>query len=256
MSEIYRPLELFVKATDASGEATYKSISFRLLNRLNTSGKELGSGNSYTFIDSNFRVWDVDVTGLDGESKWMQPYTKGEDLLVTGKIIVGKAYDGAEIDYANSYVKVTDDETGEELWRETIDESTFVKDNFDKDLNNDGLQAETGMLKRCTHYRYTTVIPASVFENVENRSRGFKVTLELVPYTPEPIGDSESISFDERGRTSSDYMTVVPKLPITGRNCGNQDMAGDKRRGKWRIRRIQSYQRSSFCRNTGTAFCG
>ena len=99
VSEIYRPLELFVKATDASGKSTYKSISFRLLNRLNTSGKELGFGNSYTFIDSNFRVWDVDVTGLDGESKWMQPYTKGEDLLVTGKIIVGKAYDGAEIDY-------------------------------------------------------------------------------------------------------------------------------------------------------------
>ena len=226
VSEIYRPLELFVKATDASGKATYKSISFRLLNRLNTSGEELVSGNSYTFIDSNFRVWDVDVTGLDGESKWMQPYTKGEDLLVTGKIIVGKAYDGAEIDYANSYVKVTDDETDDELWRETIDESTFVKDNFDKDLNNDGLKAETGMLKRCTHYRYTTVIPASVFENVENRSRGFKVTLELVPYTPKPIGDSESISFEEGGRTSSSYMTVVPKLPITGGIAGIKTWQG------------------------------
>lgn len=29
VSEIYRPLELFVKATDASGKSTYKSISFR-----------------------------------------------------------------------------------------------------------------------------------------------------------------------------------------------------------------------------------
>ena len=240
VSEIYRPLELFVKATDASGEVTYKSISFRLLNRLNTSGEELVSGNSYTFIDSNFRVWDVDVTGLDGESKWMQPYTKGEDLLVTGKIIVGKAYDGAEIDYANSYVKVTDDETGEELWRETIDESTFVKDNFDKDLNNDdGLQAETGMLKRCTHYRYTTVIPASVFENVENRSRGFKVTLELVPYTPTAIGDADQISFDEGGRVERHYFSVVPKLPITGGIAGIKTWQGtsEDESGEYKVTR-------------------
>lgn len=227
VSEIYRPLELFVKATDASDKSTYKSISFRLLNRLNTSGEELVSGNSYTFIDSNFRVWDVDVTGLDGESKWMQPYTKGEDLLVTGKIIVGKAYDGAEIDYANSYVQVTDDETGEELWREPIDESTFVKDNFDEELNNyEGLQTETGMLKRCTHYRYTTVIPASVFENVENRSRGFKVTLELVPYTPTAIGDAGQISFDEGGRVERHYFSVVPKLPITGGIAGIKTWQG------------------------------
>lgn len=225
VSEIYRPLELFVKATDASGEATYKSISFRLLNRLNTSGEELVSGNSYTFIDSNFRVWDVDVTGLDGLSKGQ--YAKEEDLLVTGKIIVGKAYDGAEIDYANSYVKVTDEETGEELWRETIDESTLVKDNFDDELASwEGLQTETGRLQRCTHYRYTTVIPASVFENVENRSRGFTVTLELVPYTPKAIEGTEQISFDERGRTSSAYMTVVPKLPITGGIAGIKTWQG------------------------------
>lgn len=240
VSEIYRPLELFVKATDASGESTYKSISFRLLNRLNTSGEELGSGNSYTYIDSNFRVWDVDVTGLDGESKWMQPYTKGEDLLVTSKIIVGKAYDGAEIDYANSYVKVTDDETDEELWRETIDESTFVKDNFDEELNNDdGLQAETGMLKRCTHYRYTTVIPASVFENVENRSRGFKVTLELVPYTPTAIGDADQISFDEGGRVERHYFSVVPKLPITGGIAGIKTWQGtsEDESGEYKVTR-------------------
>lgn len=225
VSEIYRPLELFVKATDASGEATYKSISFRLLNRLNTSGEELVSGNSYTFIDSNFRVWDVDVTGLDGLSKGQ--YAKEEDLLVTGKIIVGKAYDGAEIDYANSYLKVTDEETGEELWRETIDESTLVKDNFDDELASwEGLQTETGRLQRCTHYRYTTVIPASVFENVENRSRGFTVTLELVPYTPKAIEGTEQISFDERGRTSSAYMTVVPKLPITGGIAGIKTWQG------------------------------
>lgn len=225
VSEIYRPLELFVKATDASGKSTYKSISFRLLNRLNTSGEELVSGNSYTFIDSNFRVWDVDVTGLDGLSKGQ--YAKEEDLLVTGKIIVGKAYDGAEIDYANSYVKVTDEETGDEIWREAIDESTLVKDNFDSELQwFEGLQTETGMLKRCTHYRYTTVIPASVFENVENRSRGFTVTLELVPYTPKAIEGTEQISFDERGRTSSDYMTVVPKLPITGGIAGIKTWQG------------------------------
>lgn len=225
VSEIYRPLELFVKATDASGEATYKSISFRLLNRLNTSGEELVSGNSYTFIDSNFRVWDVDVTGLDGLSKGQ--YAKEEDLLVTGKIIVGKAYDGAEIDYANSYVKVTDEETGEELRRETIDESTLVKDNFDDELASwEGLQTETGRFQRCTHYRYTTVIPASVFENVENRSRGFTVTLELVPYTPKAIEGTEQISFDERGRTSSAYMTVVPKLPITGGIAGIKTWQG------------------------------
>ena len=225
VSEIYRPLELFVKATDASGKSTYKSISFRLLNRLNTSGEELVSGNSYTFIDSNFRVWDVDVTGLDGLSKGQ--YAKEEDLLVTGKIIVGKAYDGAEIDYANSYVKVTDEETGEELWRETIDESTLVKDNFDDELASwEGLQTETGRLQRCTHYRYTTVIPASVFENVENRSRGFTVTLELVPYTPKAIEGTEQISFDERGRTSSAYMTVVPKLPITGGIAGIKTWQG------------------------------
>lgn len=252
VSEIYRPLELFVKATDASGKSTYKSISFRLLNRLNTSGEELVSGNSYTFIDSNFRVWDVDVTGLDGLSKGQ--YAKEEDLLVTGKIIVGKAYDGAEIDYANSYVKVTDEETGEELWRETIDESTLVKDNFDDELASwEGLQTETGRLQRCTHYRYTTVIPASVFENVENRSRGFTVTLELVPYTPKAIEGTEQISFDERGRTSSAYMTVVPKLPITGGIAGIKTWPGTSGDGS---RRIQSYQRSSFCRNTGTAFCG
>lgn len=99
------------------------------------------------------------MTGLDGLSKGQ--YAKEEDLLVTGKIIVGKAYDGAEIDYANSYVKVTDEETGDEIWREAIDESTLVKDNFDSELQwFEGLQTETGMLKRCTHYRYTTVMPA------------------------------------------------------------------------------------------------
>ena len=225
VSEIYRPLELFVKATDASGKSTYKSISFRLLNRLNTSGEELVSGNSYTFIDSNFRVWDVDVTGLDGLSKGQ--YAKEEDLLVTGKIIVGKAYDGAEIDYANSYVKVTDEETGDEIWREAIDESTLVKDNFDSELQwFEGLQTETGMLERCTHYRYTTVIPASVFENVENRSRGFKVTLELVPYTPTAIGDAAQISFDEGGRVERHYFSVVPKLPITGGIAGIKTWQG------------------------------
>lgn len=230
VSEIYRPLELFVKATDASGKSTYKSISFRLLNRLNTSGEELVSGNSYTFIDSNFRVWDVDVTGLDGLSKGQ--YAKEEDLLVTGKIIVGKAYDGAEIDYANSYVKVTDEETGDEIWREAIDESTLVKDNFDSELQwFEGLQTETGRLQRCTHYRYTTVIPASVFENVENRSRGFTVTLELVPYTPKAIEGTEQISFDERGRTSSAYMTVVPKLPITGGIAGIKTWQGTSEDG-------------------------
>ena len=138
-----------------------------------------------------------------------------------------EAYDGAEIDYANSYVKVTDEETGEELWRETIDESTLVKDNFDDELASwEGLQTETGRLQRCTHYRYTTVIPASVFENVENRSRGFTVTLELVPYTPKAIEGTEQISFDERGRTSSAYMTVVPKLPITGGIAGIKTWQG------------------------------
>ena len=124
-------------------------------------------------------------------------------------------------------MQVTDDETGEELWRETIDESTLVKDNFDDELASwEGLQTETGRLQRCTHYRYTTVIPASVFENVENRSRGFTVTLELVPYTPKAIEGTEQISFDERGRTSSAYMTVVPKLPITGGIAGIKTWQG------------------------------
>lgn len=238
VSEIYRPLELFVKATDASDKSTYKSISFRLLNRLNTSGEELGFGNSYTYIDSNFRVWDVDVTGLDGLSKGQ--YAKEEDLLVTGKIIVGKAYDGAEIDYANSYVKVTDDETGKELWRETIDESTFVKDNFDDELASwKGLQTEAGGLQRCTHYRYTTVIPASVFENVENRSRGFKVTLELVPYTPTAIGDAGQISFDEGGRVERHYFSVMPKLPITGGIAGIKTWQGtsEDESGEYKVTR-------------------
>lgn len=39
------------------------------------------------------------------------------------------------------------------------------------------------------------------------------MTLELVPYTPKAIEGTEQISFDERGRTSSAYMTVVPKFP-------------------------------------------
>lgn len=52
------------------------------------------------------------------------------------------------------------------------------------------------------------------------------MTLELVPYTPKAIEGTEQISFDERGRTSSDYMTVVPKLPITGGIAGIKTWQG------------------------------
>lgn len=95
------------------------------------------------------------------------------------------------------------------------------------------------MLKRCTHYRYTTVIPASVFENVENRSRGFKVTLELVPYTPTAIGDADQISFDEGGRVERHYFSVVPKLPITGGIAGIKTWQGtsEDESGEYKVTR-------------------
>lgn len=235
VTEIYRPLGLVIRAVDASGNATYKSITFRLLNTVNTSGYTNvdASGRFNTWIDSNFRVWDLSVSELDGNSAggYHGAFLAGKDVLLTGKLIIGKAYEGSEIDYANSFVTVKDEE-GKEIWKQAIEEGALVKDDFNQEIlaawgNTEGLTTggtneETGekITDWCSHYRYTTVLPAEIFAQVQNRRESFSVTLELKPYTPQPIGNAQTVEFAETGRQATTYFDMVPSLQITGGVAG------------------------------------
>ena len=235
VTQIYRPLGLVIRAVDASGNSTYKSITFRLLNTVNTSGYTNvdASGRFNTWIDSNFRVWDLSVSELDTASAggYHGAFQAGRDVLLTGKLIIGKAYEGSEIDYANSFVTVQDEE-GKEIWKQAIEESALVKDDFNQEIlaawgNTEGLTTggtneETGekITDWCSHYRYTTVLPAEIFAQVQNRRESFSVTLELKPYTPQPIGNAQTVEFAENGRKATTYFDMVPSLQITGGVAG------------------------------------
>lgn len=215
VEEMNRPGGLVVRIKDTKGNYSYESITFQFMN--NFTNRAII--NYTTFEPSNVEVYNAsfasgDVQYANGQTD-DDRFLTGNDLCYSSVIYLGKAYGGSEIDYQNSRIEILDGDTQNVIYTAPITREDLVP--ADEFINDNKFSHTNSIV--CDCYTIRIMIPASVFEHIENGPQDFYLDAYIVPAESIPAAEDETAKQLEPIQDTK-YFSVTNECEISGGVAG------------------------------------